>query len=71
MGFWKLYKQEFRKEMEKYGMIQPKPTNTGDGGQNISDPDVTKWQPIYEKFRLREGRDPYSFRELKDWWTRY
>ena len=54
--------------MEYYGMTQPKQEGTGDGGQ---DNEVAQWEPIYEKFRARVGRDPYSFRELKDWWERY
>jgi len=53
--------------MIQYGFKPPADTGTGDGN---ADPDVV-WQPIYEKFRYRMGRDPYSFRELKDWWDSY
>ena len=41
------------------------PKDTGPGG----DPGK-EWELVYKKFRQIEGRDPYSFQELVDWWNR-
>lgn len=30
-----------------------------------------QWEKIFRKFRGIMGRDPYSFRELQDWWARF
>jgi len=65
--FWSEFKKSWNDQMIQYGFKPPADTGTGDGN---ADPDVV-WQPIYEKFRYRMGRDPYSFRELKDWWDSY
>lgn len=68
MGWWKTYKKGVRQRWN--GMTGQTPTNTGDG-EHIDHIDMAVWNPIYEKFRARMGRDPYSFRELRDWWNQY
>jgi|GEM_PF-5101821 len=34
-------------------------------------PAQMQWEMIYRKFFQIEGREPYSFRELQDWWARF
>ena len=46
-------------------------TGSGTGGGTGSGGDPGKeWELVYYKFREIEGRDPYSFQELVDWWNR-
>ena len=46
-------------------------TGSGTGGGTGSGGDPGKeWELVYLKFREIEGRDPYSFQELVDWWNR-
>ena len=46
-------------------------TVSGTGGVTGSGGDPGKeWELVYLKFREIEGRDPYSFQELVDWWNR-
>ena len=42
-------------------------SGTGSGGGGLPG---KEWQLIYQKFRQMVGRDPYSFQELQDWWSR-
>ena len=39
--------------------------STGTGGYPGKE-----WELVYLRFREIEGRDPYSFQELVDWWNR-
>ena len=51
-------------------------SGTGSGGSGSSGSSGTgghpgkEWELVYQKFRQIEGRDPYSFQELVDWWNR-
>lgn len=42
-------------------------TGTGDGSNRRLG---KEWELVYQKFRQVQGRDPYSFQELVDWWNR-
>ena len=67
--FWKAFVDDLKRQGEYYGFTKPKPpANTGDGYDTTRPEYWEEWQARYEKFRRRMGRDPYSFRELKDWW---
>ena len=75
--FWRLFKEGWKDELERMGFISP-PQNSGTGsyettgGSNSESGDDTlkEWELVYQKFRDIEGRDPYSFQELVDWWNR-
>ncbi len=64
MGIGSWMNKALNDYLEMHGASAPEPPQ---------DPDeaafVAQWTPIYEKFRARMGRDPYSFRELQDWWA--
>ncbi len=46
-------------------------TDSGTGGGTGTGGNPGKeWELVYLKFREIEGRDPYSFQELVDWWNR-
>jgi len=65
--FWSEFKKSWNDQMVYYGMKQP--DNTGNGYD--TEPLWEEWEPIYRKFRKLYGRDPYSFRELQDWWDSF
>jgi len=72
--FWSEFKKSWNDQMVQYGFKPPADTGTGNGNPDIgweAQIDLLEWEPIYEKFRERMGRDPYSFRELQDWWNSY
>ena len=72
-SYWEGVKRRWR------GMVDapppPKGTGTGSSGTGSGstgtggDPGK-EWELVYQKFRQIEGRDPYSFQELVDWWNR-
>ena len=71
MGYWDGVKNRWR------GMVEganPPPKNTGTGGfgtgTGTGGYPGKEWELVYQKFREIEGRDPYSFQELVDWWNR-
>ena len=43
-------------------------TGTGSGSTGTESVPGKEWELVYRKFRQIEGRDPYSFQELVDWW---
>jgi hypothetical protein len=43
---------------------------SGTGGPGAGGYPGKEWELVYQKFRQIEGRDPYSFQELVDWWNR-
>lgn len=67
-SYWEGVKRRWR------GMVDapPSPKGTGTGGSGTGGGGVPgkEWELIYLKFRQIEGRDPYSFQELVDWWNR-
>ncbi len=72
--FWNEFKKSWNDQMLYYGMKQPShppPDNTGTGNGYDTEPSVEQWGPIYRKFRKLYGRDPYSFKELQDWWDSF
>lgn len=55
--------------------LPPKGTGTGGSGTGSGSSGTgghpgKEWELVYQKFRQIEGRDPYSFQELVDWWNR-
>jgi hypothetical protein len=72
--FWQMFKQELNNEWHRYEQMGSPQQNSGTGGNSIGtgssgDP-LDQWELVYFKFREIEGRDPYSFQELVDWWNR-
>ena len=48
------------------------PPKSGTGGSGTSGSGGApgkEWELVYQKFKQVNGRDPYSFQELKDWWN--
>ncbi|MDD9910775.1 MAG: hypothetical protein OXR62_13935 [Ahrensia sp.] len=43
---------------------------TGNGYGSSGHPSYDELRLIHRKFRKHFGRDPYSLRELEDWWDR-
>ena len=76
-NFWQVFKKELKNEWHRYDKTGSPPQNSGTGGTTIDtggtgsgeDP-LDQWELVYHKFREIEGRDPYSFQELVDWWNR-
>ncbi|WP_339136475.1 MAG: hypothetical protein WGN25_01160 [Candidatus Electrothrix sp. GW3-4] len=77
-GFWNLFKQELKNEWHRYENMGHPPQNSGTGGAGAATGGdagpgggtIDQWRMIYLKFKQIEGRDPYSFQELVDWWNR-
>jgi hypothetical protein len=75
--FWQIFKQELKNEWHRYEKMGSPRQSSGTGGTTIStggtgsggEP-IDQWELVYQKFREIEGRDPYSFQELVDWWNR-
>ncbi len=68
-SYWDGVKRRW-KGMVDSGNPPPKNTGTGSGSSGTGGHPGKEWELVYQKFRQIEGRDPYSFQELVDWWNR-
>ena len=76
MGYWDEVKDQWTRLSGQY---QPPSKGTGSGsgtgpggpGTGGAPPRVPgkEWEQVYKKFRQVNGREPYSFQELQDWWA--
>ena len=73
-NFWETFKSEWKNEWQRMEDMGNSPQNsdteTEDQEYESDEDQGKKWELVYLKFREIEGRDPYSFQELVDWWNR-
>ena len=68
-SYWEGVKRRWRGVVDTPHPPKKDTVTGGFGTEPDSDPGK-EWELVYQKFRQIEGRDPYSFQELVDWWNR-